>query len=421
MALVNANLLSVESLVETPFIIVKIGDYTFGSPSYTKQRTTAKTTLNVTFPNYLKSINITKTNGAINQYTINLVYKIYAGADPNLLDKVFGSVSQSRKITISYGDYSCPSTIFKEEEALIISVNTQVDFAASAINYTISAVSTSLYLLSNKYDFAARNAKPSDIIYELLNNPTYGLKDVFKGMTNTNEVRNNGWIASDDQKVSIIGQHSMSILDYMNFLTSNMVSVTNNKDEIIHDSTYRLVIDEGEALTIASKLKFKIVKVGKTSSGNVDYNDSYDTYTIDVGYPGKNLVTAFNVSNDDNWAILFNYNEKINPNNQYIYSIDNKGKIITEYSPGITRNPTLFKTTPTDSNWWTNVVSFPIKASITIKGLVRPSILMSRVRINALFYGQKHISSGLYVITSQQDSISASGYRTVLSLLRISE
>ena len=46
-------------------------------------------------------------------------------------------------------------------------------------------------------------------------------------------------------------------------------------------------------------------------------------------------------------------------------------------------------------------------------------MLMSYVRINALFYGQRHISSGLYVITRQQDTVDASGYRTVLSLTRV--
>lgn len=44
---------------------------------------------------------------------------------------------------------------------------------------------------------------------------------------------------------------------------------------------------------------------------------------------------------------------------------------------------------------------------------------MSNLRVNALFYGQKHSSSGLYVITKQVDTINASGYSTTLDLLRI--
>lgn len=65
------------------------------------------------------------------------------------------------------------------------------------------------------------------------------------------------------------------------------------------------------------------------------------------------------------------------------------------------------------------MTEFPITATLTIKGLMRPSILMSKVRINSYFYGIKHISSGLYIITRQEDSVSSSGYRTTLTLTRI--
>ena len=45
---------------------------------------------------------------------------------------------------------------------------------------------------------------------------------------------------------------------------------------------------------------------------------------------------------------------------------------------------------------------------------------MSYVRLNVFFFGKKHISSGLYIVTKQQDDISAGGFRTTLNLLRIS-
>ena len=41
---------------------------------------------------------------------------------------------------------------------------------------------------------------------------------------------------------------------------------------------------------------------------------------------------------------------------------------------------------------------------------------MSYIKVNVYFYGQKHLSSGLYTITKQQDIIEAAGYKTVLSL-----
>ena len=65
------------------------------------------------------------------------------------------------------------------------------------------------------------------------------------------------------------------------------------------------------------------------------------------------------------------------------------------------------------------MTEFPIKGSITLKGLTRPSILMSYVKVNVMFNGIKHISSGLYIITKQTDTIDSSGYKTTLELLRV--
>ena len=45
---------------------------------------------------------------------------------------------------------------------------------------------------------------------------------------------------------------------------------------------------------------------------------------------------------------------------------------------------------------------------------------MTHVKLNVLFYGRKHVSSGLYVITKQVDTVDAQGFRTQLSLTRIS-
>lgn len=65
------------------------------------------------------------------------------------------------------------------------------------------------------------------------------------------------------------------------------------------------------------------------------------------------------------------------------------------------------------------MTQFPIQATMTVKGLLRPLLLMSYVKINVYFYGNKHISSGLYIITQQEDYIDSSGYKSVLNLTRV--
>ena len=146
--------------------------------------------------------------------------------------------------------------------------------------------------------------------------------------------------------------------------------------------------------------------------------DSYDTYAVDIGYPSDNFVSNFTIKNDDSWAILYKA-AQAGSQPEYTYSIDNDGKIVTSFSPSITTSNKYYTTTTLDKSWWTKVTQFPIQATITIRGLLRPAMLMQYVRANVYFYGKKHSSSGLYIITRQEDQINDYGYKTTLSLLRI--
>lgn len=69
--------------------------------------------------------------------------------------------------------------------------------------------------------------------------------------------------------------------------------------------------------------------------------------------------------------------------------------------------------------WWNEMTNFPITANVELKGLVKPTLLMTKVRLNVLFFGQKHIYSGLYLITKEQMVIDSRGYKTTLTLLRV--
>ena len=192
-----------------------------------------------------------------------------------------------------------------------------------------------------------------------------------------------------------------------------MSSNTNTTDSPIQDSSYYLTIQDDINNEFGGSY-FKIHKV--TANGNI--LNCPDVYEIDVGYPGENLVMNFSILDDNSWSLLYDYSEKVDMNN-YIYTIDGDGKIKTDYSLNITTSKSKKKTTATNSAWWTQMTQFPINATLTIKGLIRPVMLMTYLKINAIFYGQKHISSGLYIITKQEDTVDSSGYRTVLNLTRV--
>lgn len=348
-----------------------------------------------------------------------MVYQIAKGDDPNMLDAIF-SVNKDKygwqKIKISYGDWSCPSFIYKEEEAIISKINSKVDFSNSRIEYELNCTSTALPLTSNSYNFPATTAKPSEVLINLVCNKAYGMQDIFTGMESRAKIVSSGVVASDDKEVRIEAKYGVSLLSYMNFLVDCMSSTTDSDDSIIKNSKYYLTLEDD----IKGNMGGAYFKVTKVDTKNMARNnqDSADTYTVDIGYPGNNFVTSFSINNNELWSIYYNYSKNL-PQTNYVYRIDNDGKLVAEYSPAISTSRDLKYTTESSKTWWTSMTEFPITATLTIKGLMRPSMLMSKVRINSYFYGVKHISSGLYIITRQEDSVDGNGYKTTLSLTRI--
>lgn len=212
------ELLSIGTLVESPFVIVKIGEYTFGNVSRYKTNNAISTT----FPNYMHSITATKINGEINTYVITMIYKITVGDDPNLLERVFSTVSNTRELTLSYGDWNAPGFIYKEEKALIQNIKTDMDFAGSKITYTISCIGTANVLNSSCRSFPAIHDKPSNIIKKYIKNNNFGLVDIFTGMRDYTKVISKNCIASDDMVIELEAKDNISIVDYLNYLVNCM-------------------------------------------------------------------------------------------------------------------------------------------------------------------------------------------------------
>jgi len=222
----SGSLVSTQNLVESPFIIAKIGDYTFGSCGSTSYANRLQETYNITFPNFMKNINITKVNGALNTYTLEMTYAITPVDDPNMLEKIFSSVSNSRKITLSYGDWNVPGYIYKNEEAIITGLSTDISFKDAKITYRLKCTSTALSLTAGVQSFSKYGyKKPSEVIKTLLENTQ--LVSIFTGMTDPNV-----WdelIAGDDLAVEIQAKQSITIFDYISYLVSCMTYVDDFK------------------------------------------------------------------------------------------------------------------------------------------------------------------------------------------------
>jgi len=141
------SLLASGARVQVPWIKVTIGKYTFGVYSRTEigkrdDQGFYYTAYNVQYPNYVQSLDITKINGQVNQYTLSIRYAVKQTDDPNFFEKVFSSVSKTREIIFSYGDMNMPTYIYKEEKAIITKITSRFNLQGGVIEYTVNAVSS---------------------------------------------------------------------------------------------------------------------------------------------------------------------------------------------------------------------------------------------------------------------------------------
>lgn len=406
------SLLESPNRVVTPFIKVKIGSYDFGIFSETSRVEKIDGAIykiyNFQYPNYIQELQVKKINGQVNEYTLQIKYPITESSDPNFFEKVFSSVSEDRSITFSYGDMSAPNFLYKDERAIITKVQNSFDLNSACITYTVSATSAVALTTASAYNFTSKEwtgyKKPSDLIKKILKqNTKFGLLDVFTGMRNTSLVESYGLIASDDIIVNLEAQTNMTALDYIKYLVSSM---RRNSDNNLYTVT---VIDDTS--DIFGGPYFKVVNAMNSSN-------SLDTYELDIGYPSSNIVTSFTIDNNESYSILYNFDKKLNTN-EYITRIADDGTTKTIYSPNISSKNDEQITHTNDYNWWVNVTEYPISAVIQIKGILRPAILMSKLKLNVLFYGKAHISSGTYIITKQVDTIKSDGCWTTLNLVRV--
>ena len=105
---------------------------------------------------------------------------------------------------------------------------------------------------------------------------------------------------------------------------------------------------------------------------------------------------------------------------KYVRRLNADGQWEDVYAPSKMMRQNSYDVGVTDQVWWTKATQFPINATIQVQGLLRPATLMQYVKLNVIFPGgNKHLSSGIYIVTRQVDNISPAGYATTLGLTRI--
>lgn len=415
------SLLSSQARVQAPWVKVTIGNFTFGvfdkkTRARSKDDQGFYLSYNVQYPSYVQRLSIIKINGQVNQYTLSIIYPVRPGDDPNFFEKVFSSVSKTRKIVFTYGDASMPSYVYKDEEAIITGITQQFDLEGSAINYTVKAISGAALAKTGSFTFInTGKKKPSDEIKRVFRNPKYGLKDLFTGMNNKNI---NTLVAGDDKAVELATKINISPIDYIIYLAGCMIPSGSSQSDISKD-IYILTLHDD---TIYDKLYSDTTVLGgpyfKVTRTSYATNQS-DAYNIDIGYNTATIVRSFSIKQDENYSILYDYSNQLYPE-QYVQRLNSRGQWEQEFAPAYTSNNIERKTKAEDISWFTKMTKYPISATVKIQGLLRPATLMQYVRLNVIFPGGGvHVSSGLYIITQQQDDISGDGYVTTLTMTKI--
>lgn len=418
MSNIEKNLLSSTARIQVPWIKVTIGDYTFGVfDTQTKGMSTDSNgmsqTYEVQYPQYITSLQVLKINGQVNNYTLNISYPVTQFDDPNFFEKVFASVSRTRKIIFTYGDAETPGYVYKNEEAIITDVTQNFDLYSGVIQYTVKAISSAALTTDGNITKPAPavKVKPSDEIKKLFKE-NISLQNTFTGMSisDLDEL-----IAGDDAEVYLESKQSISALDYINYLTGCMIP-SGAPEGISKDIYILTVIDD--SITNANKALsrkgpyFEVKKV--TAAAN-----HRDAYTLDIGIQSPTIVRSLSIEDHSNYAIYYEYQNEIHPE-KHVRRIGSDGLWEDVYAPVSMFRGSKFDTKAEDVVWWTKATQFPITATVKVQGLLRPATLMQYVRMNVIFPGgNKHLSSGLYIITRQMDEINGDGYITTLTMTRI--
>lgn len=414
----NKSLLSSQARIQVPWVKVTIGDYTFGifdekTKNWGKTHNGFYTPFSIQYPQYITNLQVEKINGQVNKYTLIIVYPITQYDDPNFFEKVFSSVSRSRKIIFTYGDAETPAYIYKNEEAIITGVSQEFNLLGSSIQYTVKAVSSAALTTDGSITVPApgKKVKPSDEIKKLFKR-NKSLQDTFTGMTAADLET---LIAGDDMPVEIESKQNISAIDYINYLAGCMIPSGSGhglSKEIYIMTIYDDSITSADRGLSRKGPYFKVTKVSTV----MDHGDAYE---IDVGINTATIVRSFSIDSNENYSIYYDYQNLAHPEN-YVRRINADGQWEDVYSPTSMSRANSFDTKASDQVWWTKATQFPINAQIQVQGLLRPATLMQYVKLNVIFPGgNKHLSSGLYIVTSQVDNLGPNGYATNLRLTRI--
>lgn len=206
----------------------------------------------------------------------------------------------------------------------------------------------------------------------------------------------------DEVQDVISGTTDKSLFDYVNTLLKSTKDSTKSPDNIISSPIYSYVIDDVNKVV-------KIIRIDPsagTSSAEVTFN------WMDKS---NSMVTSFTPKY--NGIVLMSYSRTKRT------SVDS-GAETTETNV-IKEETDVGDYAESDANielskWIEAARSLPMTATMITLGIPYDIPITTKITINPLIYGQKHISAGTYMVTKTTDIIDSNGFTTTLELMKIS-
>lgn len=196
-------------------------------------------------------------------------------------------------------------------------------------------------------------------------------------------------------------------------------------DAVDHQKNYyKLVVDDRVDSTEGTHYKgtIRLVRTGAVSN-TIEYTFDWNSRDCDV--------LSWTPSYDGSYSIFGNFNYLTENTNEYTTSALAESDLgTTSYkfdNSKVDRNnfdsfslATIASGVVTDVNTFAERINYPYKATIEVLGLSRSEIdlVQTHVKVNCMVAGQLHASSGEYIVTGIEDSVSSRGFITKLDLVR---
>lgn len=360
---------------------------------------------------------IVMSGGQGNQFSIQLVYMPKPNQDPNYVDELLAGVTADNKLcTLRFGYSGIPGYNLTSSTYDCIITGYSLTLQNNFLYYTIQCVSQGLIFREKRFTFyKGKDVNPIDWIYRCWSksgvDKYYGLEidqDIY-GHVEEMDIGYN----KDNEGNIIDNTNTLADVTVFQFLTTILENVKDRDDD---NAVYWY--------ELCDSTDKKVVMIHRTVIESDDNLEKLASFTFDWGgnhqdNSTNNLVLGFecdykgemNIAVSDKNFFEKKFGIDSTGNELYASGYNNYEYLVPDY---------LRVDYARNSKFWSRAVTWAYTAQLEILGVPADIPIGAYIEVNPLIYGRKHHTAGVYAIVGARCDISASGFRTNLSLMKLS-